>query len=94
MGVRGLLPLGCIPLRGREGVALLPAVRYYANNGKKSISPNPENSLYAFWGFCWDCLHPTGLSMMHHVQTEPEGALRLAEFRSPSHEFYGVPMSI
>jgi hypothetical protein len=37
-----MLPLGCLPLWGREGVTLLAPVREYANNGEKKISTEPK----------------------------------------------------
>jgi hypothetical protein len=33
-----MLPLGCLPLWGREGVTLLTVIRKYADYGKRRIS--------------------------------------------------------
>jgi hypothetical protein len=38
-GVKGMLPLGCLPLWGREGVTLILVVNESANNRKNRISP-------------------------------------------------------
>jgi len=37
-GVKGMIPPSCLPLRGREGVALMAPVREYAYNRENRIS--------------------------------------------------------
>jgi hypothetical protein len=34
-GVKGMLPLGCLPLWGREGVTLIAAAENYSNDFEK-----------------------------------------------------------
>jgi hypothetical protein len=52
-----MLPLGCLPLWGREGVTLLTPVREYANNGGKNDFNRAihaeENSVLAHSMFCF-----------------------------------------
>jgi hypothetical protein len=38
-GVKGILPLGCLPLWGREGVTLIPSSKCKKNMGSDRISP-------------------------------------------------------
>jgi hypothetical protein len=43
-----MLPLGCLPLWGREGVTLIMVVKILANNGKNRILT--ENRLFKYNG--------------------------------------------
>jgi hypothetical protein len=36
-GVKGMLPLGCLPLWGREGVTLIVAAENYRMTGKRGF---------------------------------------------------------
>jgi hypothetical protein len=36
-----MIPAGCLPLRGRKGVALMAPVKEYANGEGKMISKEP-----------------------------------------------------
>jgi hypothetical protein len=40
-GVKGMLPLGCLPLWGREGVILIVAAENYRMTLKKRVSTEP-----------------------------------------------------
>jgi hypothetical protein len=40
-GVEGMLPLGCLPLWGREGISLVAVIRGLAERRKKRFSPEP-----------------------------------------------------
>ncbi len=42
-GVKGTLPLGCLPRWGREGVTLLTAGEYKQINQKNRVSTEPDN---------------------------------------------------
>ena len=41
-GVKGMLPLGCLPLWGREGVTLIAAAENYRMTKKKRVSTEPK----------------------------------------------------
>jgi len=43
MGVKGMPPLGCLPLWGREGVTLITLIKY-TYNGLQRISAEPKKT--------------------------------------------------
>jgi hypothetical protein len=40
-GVKGMLPLDCLPRWGREGVTLITSVKLKKNMGSNMVSPEP-----------------------------------------------------
>ena len=46
MGVKGVLPLGCLPLWGKEGVTLIAAAEINLVMGKKNFCKNKKLNFF------------------------------------------------
>jgi hypothetical protein len=56
MGVKGVLPLGCLPLWGREGVTIIT----YSNSKKSSEKKLPQHH-----GFNYSCQEFPGIAFKY-----------------------------